>query len=192
MRRYNYNIINYERCRVMRKLFKKIATVVAAVAMVTAMTTTAFAAEDTYNVAGAAGLCGEDWKVDGNQMEKQADGTWAKEFKDIKAGTYEFKVALNGKWDKSYNLEGEAEGYSNASVKVEKDGSTVIVTFDGTKAGVTVKAPGAADAPAADKAPVSKEEAPKTGETTAVVAMLAVAAVAGAMVVASRKQTVNN
>ena len=176
----------------MRKLFKKIATVVAAVAMVTAMTTTAFAAEDTYNVAGAAGLCGEDWKVDGNQMEKQADGTWAKEFKDIKAGTYEFKVALNGKWDKSYNLEGEAEGYSNASVKVEKDGSTVIVTFDGTKAGVTVKAPGAADAPAADKAPASKEEAPKTGETTAVVAMLAVAAVAGAMVVPSRKQTVNN
>lgn len=177
----------------MRKLFKKIATVVAAVAMVTAMTTTAFAAEDTYNVAGVAGLCGEEWKADKNQMEKQADGTWAKEFKDIKAGTYEFKVALNGGWDKSYNLEGEAQGLdSNASVKVEKDGSTVIVTFDGTKAGVTVKAPGAADAPAADKAPASKEEAPKTGEATAVVAMLAVAAVAGAMVVASRKQTVNN
>ena len=174
----------------MRKLFKKIATVVAAVAMVTAMTTTAFAAEDTYNVAGEAGLCGEAWKVEANQMEKQADGTWAKEFKDIKAGTYQFKVALNGKWDTSYNLEGEAEGEnSNASVKVEKDGSTVIVTFDGTKAGVSVKAPGATTTPAA---PASKEEAPKTGETTAVVAMLAVAAVAGAMVVASRKQTVNN
>ena len=174
----------------MKKLFKKIATVVAAVAMVTAMTTTAFAAEDTYNVAGVAGLCGEEWKADKNQMEKQADGTWAKEFKDIKAGTYEFKVALNGGWDKSYNLEGEAQGLnSNASVKVEKDGSTVIVTFDGTKAGVTVKAPGATETPAA---PASKEEAPKTGETTAVVAMLAVAAVAGAMVVASRKQTVNN
>lgn len=43
----------------MRKLFKKIATVVAAVAMVTAMTTTAFAAEDSYNVAGVAELCGD-------------------------------------------------------------------------------------------------------------------------------------
>ena len=175
----------------MRKLFKKIATVVAAVAMVTAMTTTAFAAEDTYNVAGDAGLCGEAWKVDQNQMEKQADGTWAKEFKDIKAGTYEFKVATNGAWDNGeYNLEGDASsGGANASVKVEKDGSTVVVTFDGTKAGVTVKAPGATETPAA---PATKEEAPKTGETTAVVAMLAVAVVAGAMVVASRKQTVNN
>ena len=174
----------------MRKLFKKIATVVAAVTMVTAMATTAFAAEDSYNVAGQAGLCGEDWKSDGNPMEKQADGTWAKEFKDVKAGTYEFKVCLNGGWDTSYNLEGVAEGLnSNASVKVEKDGSTVVVTFDGTKAGVTVKAPGATETPAA---PATKEEAPKTGETTAVVAMLAVAAVAGAMVVASRKQTVNN
>ena len=35
----------------MKRLFKKIATVVATVAMITAMTTTAFAAEDLYTVA---------------------------------------------------------------------------------------------------------------------------------------------
>ena len=176
----------------MKKLFKKIATVVAAVAMVTAMTTTAFAAENTYNVAGEAGLCGDAWKADGNQMTKNDDGTWSKEFKDVKAGTYQFKVTLNGAWDTSYNCEGEAAGEnSNASVTVEKDGSTVIVGFDGEKATVEVKAPGATtDAPAADEKPADK--APATGDATAVVAMVAVAAVAGALVVASRRQTANN
>ena len=172
----------------MRKLFKRIATVVAAVAMVTAMTTTAFAAEDTYNVAGVAGLCGEEWKADKNQMEKQADGTYAKEFKDIKAGDYEFKIATNGAWNNGeYNLEGDASsGGANAKVKVEKDGSTVLITFDGEKAAVKVTAP------AADKPADKPADTPDTGDSTAVVAMVAVAAVAGALVVASRRQTANN
>ena len=182
----------------MKRLFKKIATVVAAVAMVTAMTTTAFAAETTYNVAGAAGLCGEDWNPAGNQMTDNGDGTWTKEFKDVKAGTYEFKVVEGGAWgNPDYNLEGSAaNGGSNASVTVEADGSTVIVGFDGEKATVEVKAAGAStdapstDAPAADEKPADK--APVTGDAVAVVAMVAVAAVAGAMVVASRRQTANN
>lgn len=171
----------------MKRLFKKIATVVAAVAMVTAMTTTAFAADPEYTVAGQAGLCGTEWNIDGDAMTKNDDGTWSKEFKDIKAGTYEFKVATKGDWNApNYNLEGEANSAGNASVTVEKDGSTVIVKFDGTKAIVEVKAPEAStDAPAADKAPT-------TGDTTVVVAMVALAAVAGAMVVASRRQTANN
>ncbi|MBQ2981035.1 MAG: hypothetical protein IJD58_02800 [Lachnospiraceae bacterium] len=173
----------------MKKLFKKIATVVAAVSMVAAMTTTAFAADDTYHVAGAEGLCGVNWDPSGNQMEKQADGTYAKEFKDIKAGDYEFKIATNGAWDNGeYNLEGDASsGGANAKVTVEKDGSTVLITFDGTKAAVKVTAP-PADTPADKPA----DETPKTGDSTAVVAMVAVAAVAGALVVASRRQTANN
>ena len=173
----------------MKKLFKKIATVVAAISMVAAMTTTAFAADDTYHVAGAEGLCGVNWDPSGNQMEKQADGTYAKEFKDIKAGDYEFKIATNGAWDNGeYNLEGDASsGGANAKVTVEKDGSTVLITFDGTKAAVKVTAP-AADTPADKPA----DESPKTGDSTAVVAMVAVAAVAGALVVASRRQTANN
>ena len=176
----------------MKKLFKKIATVVAAVSMVAAMTTTAFAADDTYHVAGAEGLCGVNWDPSGNQMEKQADGTYAKEFKDIKAGDYEFKIATNGAWDNGeYNLEGDASsGGANAKVKVEKDGSTVLVTFDGTKAAVKVTAP-AADTPA-DKPADKPADTPATGDSTAVVAMAAVAAVAGALVVASRRQTANN
>ena len=175
----------------MRKLFKKIATVVAAVAMVTAMTTTAFAADKTYNVAGAEGLCGVDWKPDQNQMTDDGDGTWSKEFTNVKAGTYEFKVVEGGAWgNPDYNLEGSAaNGGANASVTVEKDGSTVIVGFDGEKATVEVKAP-AADAPATD-APAA-DKAPTTGDATVVVAMVALAAVAGAMVVVSRRQTANN
>ena len=171
----------------MKKLFKKIATVVAAVAMVTAMTTTAFAADDMYTVAGVDGLCGANWDPAKNEMEKQADGTWALEFKDIKAGTYEFKVVLNGTWGTEYNLEGKAApGGGNASVTVEKDGSSVLITFDGEKAAVKVTAP-AADTPADKPA-----DTPDTGDSTAVVAMVAVAAVAGALVVASRRQTANN
>ena len=179
----------------MRRLFKKIATVVAAVAMVTAMTTTAFADEATYNVAGVAGLCGVDWDPAGNQMDKNDDGIWSKEFKDIKAGTYEFKVVENGAWgNPDFNLEGNAaNGGGNASVTVEKDGSTVVVTFDGEKAGVKVTEPGAAaDTPTGTPAEKPADKAPVTGDATAVVAMAAVAAVAGALVVASRKQTVNN
>ena len=173
----------------MRKLFKKIATVVAAVSMVAAMTTTAFAADVEYTVAGEAGLCGKDWDINGEAMTKNADGTWSKEFKDIKAGKYQFKVATKGNWDEpNYNLEGEANSSGNAEVTVEKDGSTVLVTFDGTKAAVKVTAP-AAGGDTADK-PVDK--APDTGDSTAVVAMVAVAAVAGALVVASRRQTANN
>ena len=175
----------------MRKLFKKIATVVAAVAMVTAMTTTAFAADKTYNVAGAEGLCGVDWKPDQNQMTDDGDGTWSKEFTNVKAGTYEFKVVEGGAWgNPDYNLEGSANGGGNASVTVEKDGSTVIVGFDGEKATVEVKAGATTDAPATD-APAA-DKAPTTGDTTVVVAMVALAAVAGAMVVASRRQTANN
>ncbi|MEE1517464.1 MAG: hypothetical protein UF228_07705 [Lachnospiraceae bacterium] len=171
----------------MRKLFKKIATVVAAVSMVAAMTTTAFAADVEYTVAGEAGLCGKDWDINGEAMTKNADGTWSKEFKDIKAGKYQFKVATKGNWDEpNYNLEGEANSSGNAEVTVEKDGSTVLVTFDGTKAAVKVTAP-ASDTPADKPA-----EPPKTGDSTAVVAMAAVAAVAGALVVASRRQTANN
>ena len=110
------------------------------------------------------------------------------EFKDIKAGDYEFKIATNGAWNNGeYNLEGDASsGGANAKVKVEKDGSTVLVTFDGTKAAVKVTAP------AADKPADKPADTPATGDSTAVVAMVAVAAVAGALVVASRRQTANN
>lgn len=159
----------------MRKIFKKFAALVATAAMTMAMCASAFAA-DTYHVAGAEGLCGVNWDPSANEMTAKADGTWEKQFTDVKAGTYEFKIATNGAWDNGeYNLEGDASsGGSNASVTVDADGSTVVVGFDGTKASVMVLAPGVSLVPGDDN---KTDEAPQTADVTpvaaAVVAMLA-------------------
>lgn len=168
----------------MRKVFKKIAALVATAAMTMAMCATAFAA-DTYNVAGADGLCGVNWDPAQNQMTQKADGTWEKQFTDVKAGTYEFKIATNGAWDNGeYNLEGDASsGGSNASVKVDEDGSTVVVGFDGTKASVKVLAPGVSLVSDSDKTPTDKPAAPQTGDATPVVAAVAAMLAMGCAVV---------
>lgn len=176
----------------MKKLFKKIATVVAAISMVAAMTTTAFAA-DAVRVAGDEGLTGKAWSTTDNAMTDNGDGTYTITFKDVKAGEYGFKVLKGDAWGDAYNLEGAANGMGDdAKVKVEKDGSSVTITFDGTKASVEVKEGAPADTPADKPADKPADESPKTGDSTAVVAMVAVAAVAGALVVASRRQTANN
>lgn len=162
----------------MRKIFKKFAALVATAAMTMAMCATAFAA-DTYNVAGAEGLCGANWDPAENQMTQGADGVWTKEFTNIAAGTYEFKIATNGAWDNGeYNLEGDASsGGANASVTVDTDGSTVVVKFDGEKASVEVKAAGASTegttAAPADTTPSAPQTADSTPVVAAVVAMLA-------------------
>lgn len=159
----------------MKKTMKKVTALVLAMAMVIgAMAVSAFAA-DTYNVAGAAGLCGSDWNPAENQMKDNGDGTYSITFENIAAGTYEFKVVLNGEWGTEYNLEGNAAfGASNASVTVDKDGSSVTVTFDGEKAGVSVNAPG--DSAAGDAMPV--------------VILLAVAALGVAATVVTKKYAV--
>lgn len=168
----------------MRKLFKKIATLVAATAMVTAMCTTAFAEDDVYHVAGEEGLTGAAWDPSQNEMTAKGDGTYELSFTNIAKGDYEFKVVKGSTWGTEYNLEGDAgSGAPNAKVTVEEDGSTVVVKFDGTKASVEVKAGGVAD--------TATDTAPTTGDTAPLMAVLAVAAVAGAMVVASKKMAVN-
>ena len=154
----------------MKKFRKAIVALLAMVMVLGCLAVTASAAEDTYNVAGAAGLCGTDWDPAGNQMEKDGD-VWVKEFKDVKKGTYEFKVVLNGKWGTEYNLEGDASsGGGNASVEVKEDGSTVVVKFDGTKASVTV----ATDSATGVSAPV-------------VAAVIAVVSMVGIVVFAKRR-----
>lgn len=169
----------------MRKIFKKFAALVATAAMTMAMCATAFAA-DTYNVAGAEGLCGANWDPAENQMTQGADGVWTKEFTNIAAGTYEFKIATNGAWDNGeYNLEGDASsGGSNASVTVDTDGSTVVVSFDGEKASVEVKA-AAASTDSTPAAPAeTKPSAPQTADSTPVVAAVVAMLAMGCAVVA--------
>ncbi len=167
----------------MRKLSKVLA-VLSAAAMITAVSaTTAFAG---YNVAGAEGLTGANWDPAQNEMTDNGDGTYSLTFENIAAGTYEFKIATDGAWDNGeYNLEGDASsGGANASVTVDVDGSTVIVTFDGEKASVEVKAPGAAETPETPEAP----EAPETGDSSTLGFILAaMTTAAGVAFVASKR-----
>ena len=136
---------------------------------------------NTYHVAGEEGLCGVNWDPSQNQMTKNDDGTWSIKFTNVKAGTYAFKVATNGAWDNGeYNLDGDASNNGpNASITVEEDGTTVIISFDGEKAIITmneVPAGGGEDTPAGDSSMV------------AIFAILAVLAAAGVVTVAVAKR----
>lgn len=161
----------------MKKIAKRVITAVLAMAMVIGMMAmTAFAADDTYSVCGS--INGEDgWNKD-TDLVKQADGTYSVDIKDVKAGSYEFKIRTNHAWDNGeYNLEGDASsGGANAKVDVAKDGSTVTVTFDGTKAAVTVKEAGAAT-PAAPATPAAGDSSVMVYIVAAVAALSAVVAV---------------
>lgn len=162
----------------MKKTIKKVlAAVLAATMIIGSMAVAAFAA-DTYNVAGQEALCGVDWKPDQNQMKANGDGTYSCTFTGIKKGTYEFKIATNGAWGNSeYNLEGDASNNGpNAKVTVDNDNSTVVITFDGTKASVAVNT--ATDNKAGD------------ASHTALFVVLAVAATAAVVTVAAKKRTV--
>lgn len=161
----------------MKKIAKRVITAVLAMAMVIGMMAmTAFAADDTYSVIGSIN---GNWDKD-TDLVKQADGTYSVDITDVKAGSYEFKVRTNHAWDNGeYNLEGDASsGGANAKVDVAKDGSTVTITFDGTKAAVTVKdASAAAPAAPADKTPAAGDSSVMVYIVAAVAALSAVVAV---------------
>ncbi len=159
----------------MKKIAKRVITAVLAMAMVIGMMAmTAFAADDTYSVIGT--LNG-NWDKD-TDLVKQADGTYSVDITDVKAGSYEFKIRTNHAWDNGeYNLDGDASsGGANATVEVAKDGSTVTVTFDGTKAAVTVKEAGA-EAPAPTETPAAGDSSVMVYIVAAVAALSAVVAV---------------
>ena len=103
-------------------------------------TTTATEPIETYHiVAGDPGLCnGVTWdpSSEANKMTKIDDDTYEIIYEGVAAGTYDFKITTNGKWDEGdYNLVGDAKfGGPNAEIIVAADNSTVKIMFDGTKA----------------------------------------------------------
>ena len=167
------------------KMIKKLLVAVLAMAMVIGtMAVSAFAADDVVvRVAGAEGLTGANWSTTENAMTDNGDGTYTITFKDVKAGEYGFKVLKGDDWGDAYNLDGAANGMGDdAKVTVEKDGSSVTITFDGEKAAVTVTE-GTADAPADDT---------PAGDSTAVMGYVvaAVVALAAVVTVISKKRSV--
>ncbi|MEO5835026.1 MAG: pullulanase-type alpha-1,6-glucosidase [Nakamurella sp.] len=85
---------------------------------------------DTPLSAGLAGSlqselgCAGDWDptCDASDLIDAGDGTSSASF-DLPAGTYEFKVAINGSWDENYGLAGVENG---ANIPVVLDGPTAI------------------------------------------------------------------
>lgn len=165
------------------KMIKKLLVAVLAMAMVIGtMAVSAFAADEVH-VAGDEALTGVAWSTTDNAMTDNGDGTYTITFKDVKAGEYGFKVVKGDSWGDAYNLDGAANGMGDdAKVTVEKDGSSVTITFDGEKAAVTV-AEGTADAPADDT---------PAGDSTAVMGYVvaAVVALAAVVTVISKKRSV--
>ena len=163
----------------MKKIAKRVITAVLAMAMVIGMMAmTAFAADDTYSVIGSIN---GNWGKD-TDLVKQADGTYSVDITDVKAGSYEFKIRTNHAWDNGeYNLEGDASsGGANAKVDVAKDGSTVTVTFDGTKAAVTVK-----------EASAATPATPAAGDSSVMVYIVAaVAALSAVVAVVAKRRSV--
>ncbi len=92
---------------------------------------------DTYTIAGVSGLCGSNWSPTdtANDMTYDAEtGTYTKIYTNVAAGEYEFKCVQNHAWTVAYPS-------SNYWFKVDTDGSTVIVTLNGTTVSVEVIAP---------------------------------------------------
>jgi len=74
--------------------------------------------------------CSADWQPDCAQTELLAAGEnqWAADFV-VPAGSYEYKVALNGTWDEAYGLEGGAD---NIPLTIAGE-STLRFVFDDAK-----------------------------------------------------------
>ena len=79
--------------------------------------------EKVYSVIGTIN---GNWDTD-TEMTKGADGLYTATFTDVKAGSYKFKVRVDKDWSESYPG-------SDYALTVDKDGSTVTITFNpGTK-----------------------------------------------------------
>ena len=81
----------------------------------------------TYTVAGDTGLVGANWatsNANAQMSDPDGDGVYTLVLKNVAAGTYKYKVAINGTWDVSYGVNG-----SDASVTVGADNCTVTIKF---------------------------------------------------------------
>ena len=119
---------------------KRCASVLLAFVLITALFTQSVYAEYTdsdrsrytgFYVTGSEGLCGSDWN-DGDdpecKLQLDSNGQFYKDFKNISAGTYQFKVFYQKKdGEKNYCNSGNA-----ITVKIDKDCAIVriVVLYD--------------------------------------------------------------
>ena len=82
-----------------------------------------------YYVAGSAGLCGAEWDpgFEGAKMTRGTDGLYTKLFKNVPAGTYEFKITA-GDWTRNWGVGGVADGQNIKFTTTEE--KHVLITFN--------------------------------------------------------------
>ncbi|MBQ9673490.1 MAG: Ig-like domain-containing protein [Ruminococcus sp.] len=89
----------------------------------------------TYTAVGTGSFLGGDWDpaAAANHLEKQDDGTYAKEYTGVAAGQYIIKVAEDDAWDVSFGA--TVDDNNNIEYIVPEDDSIVkiILTVEGTK-----------------------------------------------------------
>lgn len=115
-------------------------------------------ADGAYRDGDNSTLFVSEWDIEdeNNRMEYDPDAElYVKIYKNVAAGEYHFKVVENKSWDTSYGQDGE-----NCYLKVDKDGSTVTITFQDGKISVASAlptAPGHSDKDEENKAPDNSE-----------------------------------
>jgi hypothetical protein len=96
--------------------------------------------------------CGGEWNTDcaETSLTKNADtGLWEGAF-ELPAGEYEYKIALDGAWDRNYGAGGVAGG-PNIPLSLAED-TTVSFTYDHATAAITDSINGAQPTPVAAEA----------------------------------------
>ena len=88
----------------------------------------------TFTVAGVAGLCGEEWNpayAANDMVYNKTTGLYEKTFTGIAAGTYEFKVAADHGWDRSWGdpVNGVGQYGTDFQIILEAE-QNVTVTFN--------------------------------------------------------------
>lgn len=162
---------------------------------------------DEYYVVGAKELTGVNWGddnfagVEANQLKvtDNAD-VYSLTLKGVEKGSYEFKIIQTLSWDKSWpsgmgNHTAEVPEKSDVTITFNKSTGEINVTYKSVATGeeqtqkiaeATIKAEDTTTTTT-----TGSNTSTKTGDAAPVIAMLAVAALAGAVVVASRKKTVS-
>ena len=97
----------------------------------------------SYTVAGVAGLCGAEWdpsNIANDMVYNTTTKLYEKTFTGIPAGTYEFKVAADHGWDRSWGdpVNGVGQYGTDFQITLEEE-QNVTITFDPATATVGYK-----------------------------------------------------
>ncbi len=110
---------------------KIIGIVLASLMLMAVLPMAALAADGTYCVAGAPGLCGAEWDPAGNPMMLNADGLYEKVFENVPGGSYAFKIT-DGTWNNSWGNNG-----GNYTITLTRE-SKVTILFNADTKEITV------------------------------------------------------